>query len=195
MVEHNGRILHRRPLLYDDQHEPLESRRRRRRWRWPGWRRVWLPGLVGLILLVAVAIIVDDLVTAPDPALYDPTPAADPPAVSIDKDLKSIDTIADDLIKHGFGVDPLKDMTDEQLLAYEAAETQIERIPAYILAFKDRETTKSWAEAVDSFNGIAVIGDTWGISLDSEGNDREDQKSKALADKIAAEIGGKAQYR
>jgi hypothetical protein len=80
-------------------------------------------------------------------------------------------------------------------LAYDAADTEIDRVPAFILAFKDQETTKAWARAVEDFKGIAVVGDTWGISFDSEGNDSVKQKSRNLADKIADELDGRALYR
>lgn len=151
----------------------------------PMWAIVLI--LVAVVLITGAALVIwldyrqdvipiRSLVTSTSPAM----------------DQISVDTIAGNLKDQGFDLEPLVDTTDAQFFAYEAADTKINGVEAFILTFKDQATTKDWAVASDAFDGIAVIGDTWAISLES---DKERGRSKLLAKKIAATYGGTTSWK
>ena len=158
------------------------------------------PGKIALVLLLGlVAVIIVSLLIYQD---FRRGMTAGDPNVSVERDNipkpekfkgVSIDSIKEMLEGNGFKVDPLVITTDSQLVAYETADTKINGVEAGILAFADRDATANWVQINDDLNGIAVVGETWAISLDSSKSD--DGPSHRLADKIAAKIHADAQYR
>jgi hypothetical protein len=70
-------------------------------------------------------------------------------------------------------------------------DTRIDGVEAGVLTFASPEEAHSWAETSESFGGIAVVGDTWAVSLDSDGSGGTSKaQCRALAAKIAGAIGG-----
>jgi hypothetical protein len=62
---------------------------------------------------------------------------------------------------------------------------------AGVLTFASPEVAHLWAETSQSFGGIAVIGDTWAMSLDSDGSGGTSKaESRAPAAKITESVGG-----
>jgi hypothetical protein len=115
----------------------------------------------------------------------DPTPGTGP-TLTTSPGQTTPEAIAADLRAHGFKVGPLK--PSEALLVRESVDTTIDGVEAGINTFDSVETATAWAETSRSFGGVAVVGDTWAVSLDSDQPGKA--KSLKLAPRIAAEIGG-----
>jgi hypothetical protein len=118
-------------------------------------------------------------------------PAGDPTPASVVQTTAPGTTTAtaviEDLRGHGFKVTSVKETDPALSGAKETYDTRLDGVEAGVLVFASVEATQGWAETSDAFGGIAVVGDSWAISLDSDG-DRA--RSRALARKIAAAIGG-----
>jgi hypothetical protein len=54
--------------------------------------------------------------------------------------------------------------------ARESVDTRMDEVEAGVLTFASPEVAHSWAETSESFGGIAVVGDTWAVSLYSDGS-------------------------
>jgi hypothetical protein len=75
--------------------------------------------------------------------------------------------------------------------AKESVDVRIDGVEGGVLTFGTVEIAHSLAETSESFGGIAVVGDTWEVSLDSDGSGGTSKaQSRALAAKIAGVIGG-----
>jgi hypothetical protein len=64
-------------------------------------------------------------------------------------------------------------------------DTKINGIHAGLNTFQNIKDAKDWTALSQGFGGIAVVGDTWAVSMDSQGVTATPEQSKALAAKIA----------
>jgi hypothetical protein len=143
-------------------------------------RRLALALLVAGLLLAGC-----DRGTDTPPA--DPTPAEVPQTTAVGTTTAA--AVIGDLRAHGFKVG--QETESEAFGAKESVDVRIDGVEAGVLTFGDVEMAHSWAETSESFGGIAVVGDTWAVSLDSDGSGGTSKgQSRALAAKIAQAIGG-----
>jgi hypothetical protein len=77
-------------------------------------------------------------------------------------------------------------------LAKDSLLMNLNGIDAYLNAFPSATVTREWTDYSQGFGGIAVVGDTWSVSLDSEGKSATRAQSMALAAKIAAALNARA---
>jgi hypothetical protein len=120
----------------------------------------------------------------------DPTPAKVPQTTA--QGGTTAAAVVADLKAHGFKVGRVTEDTDTAFSgARESVSTRINGVESGVLVFPDVEAAHSWAETSESFGGIAVVGDTWAVSLDSDGSGGTTKaQSRALAAKIAEAVGG-----
>jgi hypothetical protein len=121
------------------------------------------------------------------------TPPADPTPAEVPQTTASGTTTAEavigDLRAHGFKVGRVGE--SEAFGAKESVDVRIDGVEAGVLTFVNVDMAYSWADTSESFGGIAVVGDTWAVSLDSDGSGGTSKaQSRALAAKIAEAIGG-----
>jgi hypothetical protein len=114
----------------------------------------------------------------------DPTPAVIPQTTRLGETTPQ--AVIADLRAHGFTVTRVKEADVSLSGAKDNRDAFINGVDCGILVFATPEGTQEWAELSDSLGGIAVVGDTWAISLDSS----TPAKSRPLARKIAAAVGG-----
>jgi hypothetical protein len=95
----------------------------------------------------------------------------------------------EDLRANAFKVTGVKE--GESFPAQETLDMRIDGVEAGVLTFGSVELAQWWAETSVNFGGIAVVGDDWAVSLDSDGTGGTTKgQSRKLAAKIAGEIGG-----
>jgi hypothetical protein len=113
----------------------------------------------------------------------------------------SAQAVADALKAAGFTVSALKPddaATNEDMGMDSAYDLTITNKPgpaagtSGINTFRNHEALTSWVELSKSFGGIAVTGDTWAVSLTTDGPVAV-ASSKTLAPKIAKALGGTVQ--
>jgi hypothetical protein len=137
-----------------------------------------IAAIVGGLLVVAAAIVVTAVMNRPDPT---PAAQASGPA-SQAATVTTPDAVAKDLTTQGFTVTGLQSTEiGTGLVARESVETTINGVDAYIYTFGNEQGTQTWAQMSSSFGGIAVVGETWAISIDDH----------TLATEIAGAIGGR----
>lgn len=73
----------------------------------------------------------------------------------------------------------------------EAWDLHIDQVEAGINMFPDEESLDSWVELSKSFGGVAVVGDTWAVSLDSDPENLA--ASESLADDLAETLDGEVE--
>jgi hypothetical protein len=94
----------------------------------------------------------------------DPTPAEVPQTTAAGT--TTAEAVIGDLRAHGFKVGQVAEDTEAGFSgAREAVNARIDGVEAGVLIFPDVEAAHSWAETSESFGGIAVVGDTWAVSL------------------------------
>jgi hypothetical protein len=154
-------------------------------------------GIVNKIVIVLVALVVG-LLTGCDRGdqggqdqgaqpTADPTPAEVPQTTTAPG--TSAEAVVADLRAHGFEVTSVKE--GESFPARETLDMRIDGVEAGVLTFGSVDQAQSWAETSASFGGIAVVGDDWAVSLDSDGTGGTPKsRSRELAAEIAAKIGG-----
>lgn len=120
----------------------------------------------------------------------DPTPAEVPQTTAVGT--TTAEAVIGDFRAHGFKVGQVTENTEAGFSgAREVVDTRIDGVEAGVLVFPDVDAAHSWADTSESFGGIAVVGDTWAVSLDSDGSGGTSKaQSRALAAKIAGAIGG-----
>jgi hypothetical protein len=69
-----------------------------------------------------------------------------------------------------------------------ALDVKINGIKAGLNTFRSIGDAKEWTVLSKAFGGIAVVGDTWAVSLDSRGVSATPEQSRALAVKVAAAL-------
>lgn len=57
--------------------------------------------------------------------------------------------------------------------------------PSYLNAFTSQKDAREWSMLLQGFGGVAVVGDTWAISLDCADDPSRCPTSRPLAQKIA----------
>jgi uncharacterized protein YceK len=104
----------------------------------------------------------------------------------------SAQEIVDALDGGGIEVSKLKSAEPSYIpeVGGESWDLEIDRRDADINIFPDPEALATWVEMSKSFGGIAVTGDIWAVSLES---DADRQASLALAPQIAETLGGTVQ--
>jgi hypothetical protein len=127
----------------------------------------------------------DQVDTAGPVTTQDPTPAVVPQTTRAGETTAL--AVIEDLRRHGFTVTRVKEADASLSGAKDNRDAHINGVDCGVLVFADVEGTQSWAELSDSLGGIAVVGDTWAISLDSSAGRA---KMRPLARRIAAAIGG-----
>jgi hypothetical protein len=87
----------------------------------------------------------------------------------------------------GFAVTDVMPVTD---WAYsgESLDVKINGDPAYLNAFANAKDAREWTALSLGFGGIAVVGDTWSISLDCAAEPSMCPVSRSLAPKIASAL-------
>lgn len=105
----------------------------------------------------------------------------------------SAQEIVDALNGGGIEVSKLESAEPGQIpdVGGESWDLEIDRRDADINMFPNPEALSAWVEASKSFGGVAVTGDIWAISLDSDPEYR--QASLELASQIANVLGGTVQ--
>lgn len=78
-----------------------------------------------------------------------------------------------------------------QQVGGESWTVDIEGNSAFINVFPNKETLDNWLGMSKSFGGIAVVGDTWAVSLDTDDGARAD--SAKISPKVADALGGTVQ--
>lgn len=107
----------------------------------------------------------------------------------------SAQDIADTLQTAGFTVSMLHKKTDTTTLIDSSYDFTVTAKPGLapgdsgINLFRNHESLQTWEGLSKSFGGIAVVGDTWAVSLTSD-TAAEVASSKALAPQIAKALGG-----
>ncbi|MFI2437421.1 hypothetical protein [Streptomyces sp. NPDC018693] len=125
------------------------------------------------------------------------TPPSDSPAGARHYD--SAQDIADALTAAGLTVSKPQEKAEQNYVsqvggaAYDFTVTDQSQAPgeAFINMFPNAEALAAWIPLSKQFGGVAVTGDTWAVSLPTDGQARDD--SKRLAPKIAEALGGTVQ--
>jgi hypothetical protein len=147
---------------------------------------------VGLLLLAAGCTSGgrDQTASTATTAAAGPSTTADPTPAVVPQTTRAGETtpqaVIADLRAHGFKVTRVKEVDVSLSGAKDNRDAYINGVDCGVLVFSTVEGTQEWAEMSDSLGGIAVVGDTWAISLDSSSPAR----SRPLARKIAAAVGG-----
>jgi hypothetical protein len=144
--------------------------------RWPMYK-------FGLMLLLAALA----LSGCSSTSLAESTSAPAPPS-----SYSSAQEIVDVLDGRGIEVSKLKSAEPSYIpeVGGESWDLEIDRRDADINIFPDPEALATWVEMSKSLGGIAVTGDIWAISLES---DADRQASLELAPQVAETLGGAVQ--
>jgi hypothetical protein len=139
----------------------------------------------GLLLLAALALSGCSWPSSPE-STSAPAGTSSPPSYS------SAQEIVDVLQGGAIEVSKLKSAEPSYIpeVGGESWDVEIDRRDADINIFPNSETLGMWVETSKSFGGIAVTGDTWAVSLDS---DADRQASLELASQVATALGGTVQ--
>lgn len=111
------------------------------------------------------------------------------------KHYSSAQAIADKLESSGFTVSMLHKNTNTTTLIDAAYDFTVTNKPgpapgdSGINMFRNHESLQTWESLSKSFGGIAVVGDTWAVSLASD-TPTAVTSSKTLAPQIAKALGG-----
>lgn len=108
---------------------------------------------------------------------------------SASPDLTRPQVVVDALRQHGFTVTDVKEDNEAALFVRESVDATIDGVAVYIHTFGDSDGAESWAKVSSAFGGIAVVGPTWAVSLDTTG-DTPRSRSQDLATKIAKALNG-----
>ena len=109
-----------------------------------------------------------------------------------DTSYSSAQEIVDALDGGGIEVSKLKSAEPSYIpeVGGESWDLEIDRRDADITTFPDSEALATWVEMSKSLGGIAVTGDIWAVSLES---DADRQASLELASQVAKALGGTVQ--
>jgi len=128
----------------------------------PTWMIVFL--ILLLVLFVGLATVLYlDLRKGELVRIWPENPTATTSAPA-DMTAVSVDTVKGWLVAKGFEVDYLQTVTDPRLLAFEYAQTYINKKPARIMTFKDKATAKRWIEGSDI---LTVSKGTWIVTTNN----------------------------
>lgn len=116
----------------------------------------------------------------------DPTPTAAPPVTVA---AVTAEGVVNDLRAHGFTLTEVAKADD--VIVPDAYDARIDGVEAGVIAFADEGQREAWGEALVQLGGIAVVGELWAVTLDSDGSGGTPyRRSQELAAQIANEIGG-----
>jgi hypothetical protein len=156
-------------------------------------KRIFKESTVYTVLITALLLVI---VVAGCKAMTkknDPTPAAQTPTKTTVLSTTAKAVIAD-LRSHGFKVNRVAVTYDPVFGTKEAYDARINGTEAGIYAFDDHVAAQAWAKTSSDFDGIAVVGENWAISLDSDGSGgTSPETSRRLALSIANKLGGHAE--
>jgi hypothetical protein len=144
----------------------------------------WPRNRFGLLMLLAALA----LSGCSSTSLPESTSAPAPPS-----SYSSAQEIVDVLDGRGIEVSKLKSSEPSYIpdVGGQSWDLEIDRRDADINIFPNPEGLAMWVEMSESLGGIAVTGDMWAVSLDSDPNYR--QASLELASQVAKALGGTVQ--
>jgi hypothetical protein len=148
-------------------------------------RNTWLVVGAAIIVLTMLVFLLGPLFQAADNTL-DPTPTAAPPVTVA---TITAEGVMGDLRAHGFVLTEV--VRADDVIVPDAYDARIDGVEAGVLAFADEGAREAWGEALVQLGGIAVVGELWAVTLDSDGSGGTPyRRSQELAYQISQAVGG-----